>query len=200
MKLVGLSGSPTARSKTLLAVEQALAFAAEDDPQLDVELINIRDHDIVFCDGRDPDDYEGDTRGLIDAVAAADALIVGTPMYRGSYTGRLKNVFDILPNDCLRGKPVGLIATGGSDHHFLALDHELRPLMTFFAAHVLPGSVYANNSHYSDAELVDPGVLDRLRQLARGCVELARRLGSSEVGGAAPPVIKREFLPEPDRN
>lgn len=198
MKLVGLSGSPTVRSKTLLAVDRALRFAEQADPQLETVLLNIRDYDIVFCDGRSPDLYDGDSRMVIDAVVTADALVVGTPIYRGSYTGRLKNVFDILPNDALRGKPVGLIATAGSDHHYLAIDHELRPMLAFFGAHVLPGSVYANNTHYSDTDLVDAGVLDQLRDLARACVELARRLGPGDVAGAAPPEIKREFLVQAD--
>jgi MsuE subfamily FMN reductase len=199
MKLVGLSGSPTAVSKTLIAVQYALSFAAEIDPALEVQLINIRDFDVIFCDGRDPSLYEGDTRIIIEAVAQADAMIVGTPMYRGSYTGRLKNVFDILPNGCLRGTPVGLIATGGSDHHYLALEHELRPLLTFFGAHVLPGSVYATNTHYSDADLVDEGTVERLRQLARSCVQLARCLDDERALGADPPEIKREFLSQSGR-
>jgi FMN reductase len=199
MKLVGLSGSPTAVSKTLLAVEYALACAAELDPAVEVQLINIRDYNVVFCDGRDPSTYEGDTRMIIEAVLGANAMIVGTPMYRGSYTGRLKNVFDILPNDSLRGKPVGLVATAGSDHHYLALEHEMRPLLTFFGAHVLPGSVYATNTDFSETELVDHGVLQRLRQLARSCVELTRCLDEGQALGADPPEIKREFLNQAGR-
>jgi len=37
----------------------------------------------VFSDGRDPADYTGASRRAIDDVVAADALLVGTPMYRG---------------------------------------------------------------------------------------------------------------------
>lgn len=194
MKLVGISGSPSVRSKTLLAVRRALEFAAESDAELEVTLINLRDYDIVFCDGREPELYEGDTRTVIDEVTSADAVIVGSPMYRGSYTGRLKNLFDVLPNDAVRGKPVGLIATGGSDHHYLAIDHELRPLMAFFGAHTIPGAVYANNGHYSGGELVDEEVLDRLRDVALACVHFAQRLGPADAVGPLPPAIKREFL------
>jgi MsuE subfamily FMN reductase len=176
MKLLGLSGSPTKRSKTLLAVEKAIEYAKRWDPAIMTEIINIRAMDIQFCDGRDPSLYEGDTKTLIDKILSSDALIIGTPMYRGSYTGILKNVFDIIPNNALFGKCVGIIATGASDHHYLATEHEIKPLLGYFHAHVIPGSVYANNDHYSDQALVDEGILVRLNDLAQSVVELSKRI------------------------
>jgi MsuE subfamily FMN reductase len=193
MELLGLSGSPTTRSKTLIAVELAIAHAKLTWPHISAEVIHIRDHDVEFCDGREPSEYEGDTRMIIDRVVAADALIVGTPMYRASYTGVLKNVFDVIPNDALYGKPVGLIATGGSDHHYLAIEHELKPLIGFFAGHVIPGAVYAHNEHYSNGDLVDEGIQDRLRQLAEAVVRFADEVPRNLVGGA-PPSITRQSL------
>ena len=155
---------------------------------------NLRDHDVVFSDGRDPADYTGDTRTVIDRVIGADAVIVGTPMYRGAYTGRLKNLFDLLPNDALEGKPVGLVATGGTDHHYLALEHELKPLIGFFRAWAVPGAVYANNTHFSAGELVDEGVRGRLHELADTVVSFAARM--PRVAGAAAPDIPRKSAQE----
>ncbi len=133
---------------------------------------------------------------LIDKIIDADALIFGTPMYRGTYTGLLKNVFDLIPNDALMGKPVGLIATGGSDHHYLALEHELKPLLGFFLAHAIPGSVYANNDHYSNRDLVSQDVIDRLKQLAESIVNFVRILpeDKSSLIGARGPTIGRKPL------
>jgi MsuE subfamily FMN reductase len=193
MELLGLSGSPTTRSKTRIAVEEAVAHAQATWPELSAEVIHIRDHDVEFCDGRDPSLYEGDTRMIIDRIVAADALIVGTPMYRGSYSGVLKNVFDVIPNDALHGKPVGLIATGGSDHHYLAIEHELKPVIGFFSGHAIPGAVYANNQHYSNGDLVDEGILDRLGRLAEAVVRFAQEVPRDLVG-AAPPAITRQSL------
>lgn len=188
MKLLGVSGSPTG-GKTLLAIERAIEHAAETYPSIGTEVINVRDHDVQFCDGRDPADYEGDTRWLIDRIVEADALIFGTPMYRASYTGMLKNVFDLIPNDALEGKPIGLIATGGSDHHFLAIEHELKPLIGFFQAHALPGAVYAKNEHYADGALVDEGIIRDLEKPAEAVVEFSERAEEHERGrgwGAVP--------------
>ncbi len=194
MKLLGISGGLS--QKTFVAIEKALDFAYQYDNSIDIDVINVGELDIQFCDGRDPAKYEGDSKLIIDKIIAADALIFGTPMYRGSYTGLLKNVFDLIPNDALMGKPVGLIATGGSDHHYLAVEHELKPLLGFFLAHAIPGSVYANNDHYSNRDLVSQDVLDRLRELAESIVNFLKILPEDKASlvGARRPTIDRKSL------
>lgn len=194
MKLLGLSGGLS--QKTLVAVEKALDFAYQYDNSIEIEAVSVTELDLQFCDGRDPAKYEGDSRIIIDKIIDADALIIGTPMYRGSYTGVLKNVFDLIPNDALMGKPVGLIATGGSDHHYLALEHELKPILGFFYAHAIPGGVYANNEHYSDRDLVDEDILERLKQLAESVVKFEKILPDDKTSlvGAVGPQIYRKSL------
>lgn len=193
MKLLGISGSPSTPSKTLLAVEAVVGKARASYPDTDVSVINLRDRDVILSDGRDPADYEGDTRAVIDEVIAADALVVGTPMYRGGYTGRLKNLFDVLPNDALEGKPVGLVATGGSDHHFLAIEHELKPLVGFFRAYAVPGAVYAHDGHFAGGELVDDGIRRRIGQLAGTLVEFATRMPRALYGADGPEIPRRSL-------
>lgn len=198
MRLLGLSGGLSL--KTLVAIEKALEFAKQYDSTVDVEALNIGEYDVQFCDGRDPAKYEGDSKLVIDKIVEADAVLIGTPMYRGTYTGLLKNVFDLIPNDALLGKPVGLIATGGSDHHYLAIEHELKPIMGFFLAHVLPGGVYASNEHYSDSDLVGEDVLERLEQLAKSIVNFAKIIPSDRLSivGALGPTIYRKSLKKSD--
>jgi FMN reductase len=176
LRLLGVSGSPRSHSKTLLAVETAVEHARATLPGVSASVLRLCDRDVQTCDGRDPSRYDGDTRQVIDEVVEADALIVGTPMYRGTYTGLLKNLFDVLPNDALRGKPVGLVATGGTDHHYLAIEHGLKPVVGFFDAYVVPGAVYANNESYVDGVLATEEVRERLCGLAERVVEFARRV------------------------
>lgn len=197
MKLLGVSGGLS--RKTLIAIKKALDFAKRYDNTVETEAISLNEYDIQFCDARDPDKYEGDARLVIDKFVEADALLLGTPMYRGTYTGLLKNMFDLIPNAALLGKPVGMIATGGSDHHYLALEHEMKPLLGFFYAHVIPGSVYANNSHYSELDLVDEGILEQLDQLGRAIVNFARIIPDDKLSIVGPlgPSIQRKSLKKP---
>lgn len=196
MKLLGLSGSPTRNtaSRTLNAVKQAIEFAQQQDSSISMETINVRDLDVILCDGRDPALYEADTKLLIDKIVQADALILGTPVYRGSYTGILKNVFDVLPNDALVGKPVGIVVTGSTHHHYLTIEHEIKPLLGFFHAHALPGGVYLTPEHYNDRVLVDEGALERLQQLAAAMVQFVKNVPNDRqlLTGASGPEIPWE--------
>ncbi len=108
------------------------------------------------------------------AVAEADLLVVGTPVYRGSYTGVFKLFFDLLPQDALVGTPVLLTAGGGDDQHALAIDHQLRPLLAFFRARVLPVGVYARAGDYTPDKRIDPaGVLpSRIAQAVASALPL----------------------------
>ena len=57
MKLLGVSGGPTNSSKTLLAVNAALEYAYSYDSSIDIEVLNISDFNVQFCDARDPAKY-----------------------------------------------------------------------------------------------------------------------------------------------
>lgn len=86
----------------------------------------------------------------LDAVESADLLVVGSPVYKGSYTGLFKHFIDFLSPDALVGVPVAILATGGSDRHALVVEHALRPLFAFFQAQPLGTAVFV-----TDREIVD---------------------------------------------
>ena len=102
MNLLGLSGGLS--QQTIVAIEKGLDFAYQYDDSISIESFNVGEYNIQFCDGRDPANYEGDAKLIIDKILNADALLIGTPMYRGSYTGMLKNVFSRALSSALRNK------------------------------------------------------------------------------------------------
>ncbi|WP_329065856.1 NADPH-dependent FMN reductase [Streptomyces sp. NBC_01429] len=70
----------------------------------------------------------------------ADAVVIGTPVYKAAYSGLLKSLLDLLPQYALEGKTVLPLATGGSTAHVLAIDYALRPVLSSMgAAHVVQG-------------------------------------------------------------
>jgi FMN reductase len=122
------------------------------------------------------------------AVEQADVLVVATPVFRGSYTGLFKHFFDFIDQDALIDKPVLLCATGGSERHALVIDHQLRPLFSFFQARTLPLGVYATDKDFADYRVRDEALIQRARlavQRALPLVELARRSKSSPAEEAA---------------
>lgn len=195
MNILGISGSLSRQSKTELIVRKALGFTSKYDSSVQTELISLSKQNLVFCNGINPDDYEGDTRSVLDAIIGADAFIVGSPIYRGTFSGAFKNLFDLIPNNALKGKVVGIVATGGSDHHYLAIEHQFKPLFGYFNAYTIPGGVYANNQHFSNGELTDNDIILRLKNLARETVRLSSRLNQNYTGPELPR-IDREALSE----
>lgn len=112
------------------------------------------------------------------AVEQADVLVVTTPVFRGTYTGLFKHFFDFIHQDALVDKPVLLAATGGSERHALMIDHQLRPLFSFFQARTLPLGVYATDKDFVDYRLQDEALIQRAElaiQRALPVIELARQ-------------------------
>ncbi|CDO47655.1 NADPH-dependent FMN reductase [Bartonella henselae] len=53
-------------------------------------------------------------RQFIKKIAAADGVILASPLYQGSYSGVLKNALDHLTYDAFLRKPIGLISHGST--------------------------------------------------------------------------------------
>lgn len=120
------------------------------------------------------------------AVEQADILIVASPVFRGAYSGMFKHFFDLIDQDALIDKPVLLAATGGSQRHALVIEHQLRPLFSFFQTHTLPLGVYATDSDFEAGRLCNEALRDRAHlAVERGwpLIDLARH--QAALAGAA---------------
>jgi FMN reductase len=94
-------------------------------------------------------------QAAIDRLAAADAVIAGTPVYKAGVSGLFKSFVDVLDNDLLVARPVLLAATGGTARHALVIDDQMRPLFAYMRALTLPTSVYAAPEDWGATELGD---------------------------------------------
>jgi FMN reductase len=103
-----------------------------------------------------------DAGAIVGAIEAADALIVGSPVYKGSYTGLFKHVFDLVQPTALINRPVLITATGGGARHCLVVEHQLRPLFGFFEACTIPTAIYASETDFADGIPVSSLVQQRI--------------------------------------
>lgn len=189
LRLVAVSGGLQRPSKSAALAEHLLDLIADDipcEPHL-VELGELAPH-LAGAVWRSqlPDTVERE----LGVVEQADILVVTTPVYRGSYTGLFKHFFDFIHQDALIDKPVLLAATGGSERHALIIDHQLRPLFSFFQARTLPLGVYATDKDFADYRLHDMALIERARlavQRALPLIELMRhpRTAAAEEAVAA---------------
>lgn len=92
-------------------------------------------------------------QAAIERLAAADAIIASTPVYKAAISGLFKSFVDLIDNDLLVAKPVVLAATGGTARHAMIVDDHLRPLFAFLRAIPLPTSLYAAPEDWGSPEL-----------------------------------------------
>jgi len=181
LRLVAVSGGMQRPSRTTALAEELLTLIANEipcEPRL-VEMGRIAPQ-LAGATWRSnlPDTVERE----LAAVEQADVLVVATPVYRGPYTGLFKHFFDFIHQDALIDKPVLLAATGGSQRHALIIDHQLRPLFSFFQARTLPLGIYATDEDFVDYRLKNDALIERAGlavQRALPLVELTRQMRSA---------------------
>jgi FMN reductase len=161
--VIGFSGNITRPSRTFAFVRHVVQDIAERNG-LSAGVYDIADLGSSFPVARRAQDLDNGTRKIFERVLSADILVVGTPTYKGSYTGLFKHFFDLVDPAALRGKPVLITATGGGDRHALIVEHQLRPLFGFFEAFTLPTAVYAVDRDFVEGVPASQSILDRLTQ------------------------------------
>jgi FMN reductase len=178
LRLVMVVGAATSPGR----LAAAIAFAAGTAGDADVDILNLADTRIEICDGRPLDRYDETTRHAVERIAGAAAVLIAAPVYRASYPGVLKNLLDIAPVEALQSKPVGIVAMGGSPHHYLGVDWQLREVLTWFGALVAPTGVYLTGGDFKDGHLASESARNDLSALTGTLLTLARSLDPALLG------------------
>ncbi|MCF4139739.1 FMN reductase [Streptomyces sp. Tue 6430] len=185
MKLVVVSAGLSVPSSTRLLADR-LAAATTGRAPADVRVVELRDLAVEIAHHLTSGFPGRELAAALEAVTAADGLIVVTPVFSASYSGLFKSFFDVLDKDALTGKPVLIAATGGTARHSLVLEHALRPLFAHLRAVVVPTGVYAASEDWGAAGLPE--------RIERAAGELAALMSGL---AAARPAVKDEFAVVP---
>lgn len=188
LKVVSVLGSVTPPGRMHRALGEALD-RAENVGGVDVDRIDLAELSIGFADGTPLDRLEDDSADTIGRISRADAVVLASPVYRGSLTGALKNLLDLTPVDALRGKPVLIVAMGATDHHSLGVERHTRDLLGFFGALPLPVDVYLTSADFRDG-LPTEDAAGRLDQGLKGLVALTRATGGLGEFGPDPLITR----------
>lgn len=119
MKVLGISGSPRAKSNAADLLAAALAECGKTGLKTElVELAGKRIGDCVACEKCPPCVIKDDMQPLYAKLEGADAIIVASPTYFAAPPGLLKSFFDrtlaLRRGFKLKGKVGAVIAVGGS--------------------------------------------------------------------------------------
>lgn len=144
----------------------AVVNAALAKAGIDVEVLHGADLDLSF-----PGDAPGtDAARLEETVANADAVILATPEYHGTYSAFTKLVIESLGYpSALQGKPVAMLGVAGGRLGATKSLEQLRNTCAHTGALVLPGAVsvaHAQSAFSLDGKCVDRDVEASLEGLA----------------------------------
>jgi FMN reductase len=176
LRALGISGSPSATSRSRLLVARALERMEASGAQ--TRLLDLGD---LPADGLLGRAQLPEVAAALAELAAARVLVVGTPIYRATYTGLLKVFFDLLPAEALAGKVTLPIATGGGPAHLLMIDHGIRPLIASLSGLTTATAIYAIPADFDEQE-PNAALRTRLDAAADEALALARALTTLPAG------------------
>jgi FMN reductase len=183
LTVVGLSGSPCTPSRTR-AIVKAVMDRIATQASAQARLIDVADL-VPDLGIRSRPEASPLVEEALQTIENASLLVVGSPVYKGSYTGLLKHLIDLINYPALLGTPVALLAAGGSNRHALVIEHQLRPLFAFFGAKTLATGVFLTEKTIQNSWVEDSACSARLDQLIAEAVQelnLARTVRASAVG------------------
>jgi FMN reductase len=169
--VVALSGSLTQPSRTrhlVSLIGQELASRSGST----LALIDIAELAPVLAGVVSFNNLPAPIQQAFELLKAADAVVIGSPVYKASYSGLLKHFLDLADPALLRGKVAILAATGGSDRHALVIDHQLRPLASFFEMNTAPAGVYARDTEFVNYQLNSEAAQSRIELVVQQALKL----------------------------
>ena len=143
---------PSTSQRLAERLAESTRKALEADSRLaSIEVIGLRPlvKDIALASVGGP--VPADLQKVIDALAAADGVILVSPVFQASYSGLFKSAMDVLPAGTLEGVPVLLGATAGTARHSLVTEMALRPLAAYMKALPTQTAVFAASEDFGAA-------------------------------------------------
>ena len=169
--VLAISGSRRETSYTRRACRHALDAAEAEGAS--TALLDLGDVDLPLYH---PDrDEQGDSAALKRRVREADGLVIGSPVYHGSYSSTFKNLHDYCGFDEFENTVVGLLAVAGGGSYGSTLDH-MRITVRGVHGLTIPTQVGIRNAYdrFEGEELVDENIAERVDELGREVARMAR--------------------------
>jgi FMN reductase len=168
--VISTSGNPESNSRRMAR----MAFAHLEKRGVAPAWIDLREMELPLCDADACYATEG-AQKLSRAVKAADGIIVAAPVYNYDVSASAKNMIE-LTGSAWENKIVGFLCAAGGMSSYMSVMAYANSLMLDFRCVIIPRFVYATGSAFSDGELTDAKVVERIGQVGAELVRFTRAL------------------------
>lgn len=171
--IVGVSGSGKKNASIRRIVQEILKACEKHGAQ--TELVDLAELSLPLFDRRESKDYGENVTKIHDILGRADGFVFGSPEYHASFSGTMKNFFDLLDfKKVLAGKPALFCGIGGSQNRATSLlDH------SFVVARALkmwavPKPIGLLHTDFDgNYRIANPKILERIDDAAKDLVKAA---------------------------
>ncbi len=157
--VVLIQGSLSPTSKTAIVLEKIKEQLL--DRNVKVTILDLRDLNMEFCDGRPLRDYNDDIKAAHRLLSQADGYVIGMPVYMYSVSGPLKNFLDIV-SGAMQDKFAGLVCMSGGVRSYLAAEDLINILSFEVNVTTVQPIVHAYGADFQNDELSNPKVLEKI--------------------------------------
>lgn len=161
-KITLIQSSLRENSNTSIVCTEFVTKAIE--AWLDVSYIDLRESKLQFCDGRLFEDYNDDMQDAYKTMEESEVIIFGMPVYQYSMSGVLKNFIDVC-GWALSGKYIGAIVNAWGPNCYMASRDLFDCLYFEYATKSLAPTPYSWSMDFSDGELINDQVHQKIDEL-----------------------------------
>lgn len=140
----------------------------------EVVFLDLRDLPLPICDGEKAYDDPNVLRAA-RLVAAADGIMVATPIYNYDASASVKNFVE-LTSKAWTNKVVGLLCSAGGHGSYMSIMALANSLMLDFRCVIVPRFVYATGAAFSGDKITDSNIAARVAECARATAHFAAAL------------------------
>jgi FMN reductase len=168
--VISTSGNPDSNSRRM----GRIALAELEKAKVDCEWLDISDLGLPLCDA-DTCYAQPAAQKVSKAIKAADGILLATPVYNYDVSAAAKNLVE-LTGSGWEEKVAGFLCAAGGMSSYMSVMPFANSLMLDFRTVVIPRFVYATGSSFSDGELKDAKVLERIKELSAELVRFTKGL------------------------
>lgn len=161
-QVVLIQGSLNKESRTAILIDHAAKKLKSAG--LEVSVLDLRNIQMEFCDGRSLKEYHPDMQTANKTLEGADAFVIGMPVYCYSVSGPLKNFIDIT-SGAMEKKIAGILCNAGGKQSYMA-SADLSNILAY-ESHVttLQPIVYSSYDDFDNQTLISEKVKSKIQEL-----------------------------------
>lgn len=178
MKILIISASPRKNSHSRVLADAAFDYLEKKKlgEKLEIGMIDLYETKVDIFRGFG-EDYNEETKKVIEMLKEHDVFIISTPVYNASFSSVLKNIFEHSNYKALKGKTAGFIMNAGGGISFVRVNADLNSLMNYFGIFSNPSVVNVLPKDFDkEMNLEGETAKERIKDLVDSTIEMGMKL------------------------